>query len=404
MTPQHPRISAVCLALLTGSTATAWDLKLGEKTASFHGFASQGFLASTDYDYLGRSRDGSFEFNEFGLNTSISPFNRTRITAQAFTFDVGNVGNYELILDYASIEYTVNDHVGFRGGRVRRPGGIYNHIQDVDLARTAILLPQGMYDARWRDFSTSIDGGLVFGSFSLGSGGALSYEAYAGYMNLSKEGGVARILENGLPPAPIGGFSGIDKSLIAGGQLWWNTPVDGLRFGVSGGQVFDFTWHISVAPPFGPGGMKTEVDIPFGQVSLEYQKDGWTFQTEYYTYKTTGFDMLENGMILAPTSSQPDVWYVGLSKRLTPWLELGSYYTEYFTDVDNRGGVGTAVPSDAFQKDAALSARFDITDWWIFKLEGHYIRGTGLLHSSTLNPVRNDDGWWLFAAKTTLSF
>lgn len=162
-------------ALFAGSTAFACDVPIGDKTASFHGFGSQGFLASSDYNYLGHSKDGSFEFNEFGLNTSISPFNRTRITAQAFTFDVGNVGNYELILDYASLEYTVNDKFGLRAGRVRRPGGIYNHIQDVDLARTAILLPQGMYDARWRDFSTSIDGGLAFGNFSLGAGGGLSY-------------------------------------------------------------------------------------------------------------------------------------------------------------------------------------------------------------------------------------
>ena len=223
-------------------------------------------------------------------------------------------------------------------------------------------------------------------------------------MNLSKQGGVARILQNSLPPAPIGGFGGVDKSLIAGGQLWWQTPVEGLHFGVSGGEVFDFTWHISVAPPFGPGGMKTEVDIPYGQVSLEYQKDGWTFQSEYYTYRTTGRNMLENGFVLGTTTSQPDVWYVGLSKRVTPWLELGSYYTEYYDNVDNRSGVGTAVPSDAFQKDVAFSTRFDITDWWIFKLEGHYIHGTALLQNNSLNPVRNDDGWWLFAAKTTFSF
>ena len=33
------------------------------------------------------------------------------------------------------------DYLGLRGGRIRRPQGIYNTVVDVDLARTSILLP-----------------------------------------------------------------------------------------------------------------------------------------------------------------------------------------------------------------------------------------------------------------------
>ena len=62
------------------------------------------------------------------------------------------IAEYDLVLDYAQVEYTFSDMFGVRAGRIRRPVGIYNHIQDVDLARTFVLLPQGMYDARWRDF------------------------------------------------------------------------------------------------------------------------------------------------------------------------------------------------------------------------------------------------------------
>ena len=135
------------LAVLPVTTAMAWDLNLGkDKKVEFHGFASQGFLASTDYNYLGdNTTDGSFQFNEVGLNASFSPLNRTRITAQGFMFDLGDVNNNRPFLDYASIEYTFSDAVGVRAGRIRRPGGIYNHIQDVDLARTSVLLPQGVY-------------------------------------------------------------------------------------------------------------------------------------------------------------------------------------------------------------------------------------------------------------------
>ncbi|HAV61317.1 MAG TPA: hypothetical protein DCY13_03020, partial [Verrucomicrobiales bacterium] len=110
------------------------DLRIGDvPPISFHGFLSQGFLYSTEYDYLGKSTDGSFEFTEIGLSAAMNPFPKTRIAVQGFAFDVGDVGNYVPFLDYASVEYSFDDAFGVRGGRVRRAGGIYNHIQDVDL-------------------------------------------------------------------------------------------------------------------------------------------------------------------------------------------------------------------------------------------------------------------------------
>ncbi len=397
----HPTKAAsyLSLATLAGLNVLAWELPIGGEKVDLHGFGSQGFLYSSDYNYLGKTTDGSFEYNEFGLNASISPFKRTRITAQGFMFDLGNVGNYKPFLDYAAVEYTFNDYIGVRGGRVRRPGGIYNHIQDVDLARTSVLLPQGVYDPRWRDFSTSVDGGLLFGNVPLGKAGSLSYEAFAGYIRLSDEGGVARLLQNSLPPAPIGAFNGLDSSLNVGAQLWWNTPLEGLRFGGLYGKVFDFTWHIAVNPPFGAGGMRTEADIPYGQLSLEYTYDGWTFQAEYYTYNVFQNDFLEVGPLIGTSRTRTDAWYVSASKRVNSWLELGTYYSEFYPNAANRSG-----NSDRFQKDVAFSTRFDLTDWWIFKLEGHYIRGTGQLYNNALNPVRDDNGWWMFAAKTTFSF
>ena len=113
--------------------------------------------------------------------TSVNPFPRTHIAVQSCAlFDVGDAGQYRPFLDYASVDYTFNDYIGVRGGRIRKPGGIYNHIQDVDLARTFVMLPQGVYDARFRDLSATIDGRELFGNVPLGKVGGLSYELYAG--------------------------------------------------------------------------------------------------------------------------------------------------------------------------------------------------------------------------------
>jgi hypothetical protein len=391
------------------------DLHIGSvPPISFHGFLSQGFLYSTDYDYLGKTKDGSFEFTEVGVNLSVNPFNKTRIAVQGFAFDVGDVGNLVPFLDYASIEYTFSDEIGLRAGRVRRAGGIYNHIQDVDLARTSVLLPQGIYDARWRDFSTSIDGGVLFGNISLGNAGSLSYEAFAGISNLDKdEGGVARWITDGSPGAVVTDF---EQPLYVGGQLWWNTPVTGLRVGANIGNMFDFGFHLNtpVSPvgPFGPiqAISHSSGDVLFQLYSLEYLWNSWTFQAEYYTWKydgTLATDVYSGSVPVQPTSTgtqtvNPDAWYVSAAYRFNHWLEVGTYYTQYTADV----GTGQTDSPNSYQNDWALSFRFDPTDWWIIKVEGHLIEGTALLRDEANNPSasRTTDPWYMLALKTTVSF
>lgn len=406
------KLNIAAFTTLIVAQAGAWDLKVGnDKAVSFHGFASQGFLSSTKYDYLTKSTDGSFQFTEVGLNASYSPFERTRIAVQGFAFDLGKVGNLEPFLDYASLEYSVNDYLGFRGGRVRRAGGIYNHIQDVDLARTFVLLPQGIYDARWRDFSTSLDGGTVFGNIPLGKAGSLSYEAFIGQPNISEDGGVARWIQDGTP----GRVTSFEQPLYFGGQIWYNTPVRGLRAGAMVTQMDDFGFNVFIpvgSPgPFGPIGLQSHSkgDVFTQQYSLEYLWKSWTFQAEYYTYRFSGASTMTTysgttPIAVAPggtTGVSPDAWYVSAAYRFNRWLETGVYYTEAYANRDQRNGS----PSSS-QKDLALALRFDPTDWWIFKIEGHYLSGTALLQDQANNPLpaRSNDGWFMLALKTTFSF
>ncbi len=390
-------ISVLLLSALTAGRLGAWEMKLGGDLPAlqFHGFVSQGFLYSGDYNYLGESKRGSFNFTEMGLNVSFNPFPRTRIAAQGFAYDVGRAGNYDAVLDYALAEYTFNDYFGIRAGRIRRPQGIYNDNQDVDLARTFVLLPQGIYDARWRDFYVSLDGGEIFGTIPLNKAGSLSYELYGGVINPSDNGGVALQIQDSL--GSFGKFNSIDSANEFGGQLWWNTPFNGLRFGASGGVVplIDYTSRITTR-----GGsvlINTMNEANFQQFSGEYLWKAWTFQTEFY---------LKNyyAKSAGPADTHSAAWYVSAAYRFNKRFEAGAYYTEFYNDIRNRNGSRLAVPSDGYQKDAALALRFDLTDRWIFKVEGHYIRGTGLLQDSADNPARNGDGWFMVALKTTISF
>src|SRR5579863_7000505 len=79
----------------TACGAHAYDLNLGTNIPpiTVHGLASQGYLLSSDYNYLANdTKNGSFQYSEFGLNLSMNPFPHTRVAVQGYDFDVGNVG------------------------------------------------------------------------------------------------------------------------------------------------------------------------------------------------------------------------------------------------------------------------------------------------------------------------
>ncbi|MEJ0091170.1 MAG: hypothetical protein WDM80_15680 [Limisphaerales bacterium] len=387
---------------LTVCQLDAAELKLlgtNMPSLDFHGFVSQGFMVTSEYNYLAdNTKSGSFEFFEAGLNVSMNPLPRTHITAQGFMYDVGDSGNYQPFLDYASIEYTFSDYIGVRGGRIRKPSGIYNHIQDVDLARTYVLLPQGIYDARWRDFTTSVDGGEFFGNIPLSKAGDLSYEVYAGFLNIATDSGVANFINNRL----MGGYvTSFDPATEVGSQIWWNTPINGLRFGAAFGYAFNFNYDFreptGAPPPFASSiSLRAKSSLPVQQYSAEYLWKNWTFQAEYYNVQVSQDTTSPFGT--THSFVPQEAWYGGAAYRFNKWLEAGGYYTEFYT------GAPATVSSDSSQKDAALSFRFDPTDWWIIKVEGHVIRGTALLQDNASNPIRNDDAWFMLAVKTTFSF
>jgi hypothetical protein len=379
------------LAAISAGRLEAYELNLGTNLppVDFHGFFSQGFLASSDYNYLGDSSRGSFLFTEAGLNASFNPFPRTRIAAQGFTYDVGQAGQYDFVLDYALAEYTFNDYFGVRAGRIRRPQGIYNDIQDVDVARTFVLLPQGMYDARWRDFYATLDGGEFFGTIPLKSAGNLSYEIYGGLIRPSDDGGVALFIRSSL--SGFGQLDSVSSDEVFGGQLWWNSPVNGLRFGAAGAFVPSENFASTIQTLGGPFHPDNKLAVSFEQYSAEYVWKAWTFQAE-----TLLLDYYPDAAGMPDTHRL--TWYGSAAYRFNKWFEAGGYYTEYYGDTHQSDN------SLFYQKDAALTLRFDPKDWWTLKIEGHYIRGTGLLQDNPDNPSQGNNGWWLLAVKTTFSF
>jgi len=113
------------------------------------------------------------------------------------------------------------------------------------------------------------------------------------------------------------------------------------------------------------------------------------------------------GMAAPPHPVCPEAYYVSVSYRFTDWFEMGAYYSEFYYNEDDKNGENFKMirMADylAWQKDFALSTRFDINKSWAFKLEGHVIDGaTQLLRQE--NPDGYEKSWYLFAAKMSFNF
>jgi hypothetical protein len=96
-----------------------------------------------------------------------------------------------------------------------------------------------------------------------------------------------------------------------------------------------------------------------------------------------------------------DGGYAMLTASLSRWFQPGLYYSVSFPNVDSRDGLSNK------QHDWSLTLRFDVNQYWLVKLEGHYMTGTtGLQNPARITdaPVDPDRHWGVFLAKTTVSF
>ena len=64
---------------------------------------SQGYFKSNDNNFLGKSKEGSFEYNEVGLSFALPISDELRFGMQLFSRDIGEYGNNDFNVDWANI-------------------------------------------------------------------------------------------------------------------------------------------------------------------------------------------------------------------------------------------------------------------------------------------------------------
>ena len=123
----------VASAVLSNCVAHAQKLPIPQNlphNLQIHGFASQGWLKSTDNNNVfgkSSSDSGSFDFRELGLNASMRPRPNLQFSAQMLSRTAGEGSPGNIRLDYGFIDYAFlsgqNNTMGIRLGRMKNQLG-----------------------------------------------------------------------------------------------------------------------------------------------------------------------------------------------------------------------------------------------------------------------------------------
>jgi len=394
-----------------------------------HGFISQGYLKTNRNNFLAETKRGTWEYAETGINFSSEVTSDLRIGIQLFTRDLGKFGNFNLELDWAFGDYTINDYLGVRIGRIKTPYGLYGETQDVDISRSTVLLPQSIYLLSLRDILISFNGVSFYGEIDLSFLGALEYQAFGGAIignpAQSTNSSIAQFFNSrAYQEFNIEGFTPfVMKSAhdrwSAGGALQYSPPVEGLVFkstvlhhrAVFKSELTDaFTDQLNTLG-LAPEGLSPQLnfstnDVYFWINSIEFTLNNIIFASEYGRY--TGTFRSSQPHLLPHTTLDQELYYAQLSYPINEWIQSSVYYA-WIGDPTDRKGEKLAeeggIDYHAFQHDLAFGLRFDINDFWIFKLEFHKMNGTFQIDEMD-NPKHPqlEKNWHLIAAKTTLVF
>jgi len=349
-----------------------------------HGFVSQGFLLSSQNNYLARSTHGSFEFSEVGVNVTSQITDKLRAGLQLFARDIGPIGNYNAKFDWYYIDYSIADWLGLRAGRLKLPFGLYNEFLDVDAATVPVLLPQSVYPIQNRDFLLAQTGAEVHGSIDLGLLGGLDYALYGGTIF------VERPRNSPLLPLEI---VEIRVPYAFGGRLLYETPLEGLRVG---GSVQNLRLDTDLVPQGTTDAVTAKIPVTLWVASMEYAAGDWLAALEYSQWHLDSES--ENPTVVPEISLVHQRGYALCAYRFMSWLQAGAYYSLLHPNMDKMKGRAN------MQHDVAATLRFDVNPHWLIKIEGHYLRGTAGLDSALNNNTPLDQlarDWFVFLAKTT---
>lgn len=385
-----------------------------------HGFAGQGYVLTDGNNVNGPSdrSEGSVDFRELGVNASWRPFGSLLLSAQMAGVHTGAAIDEAVTLEYGLADWAAlqgeRGRLGFRGGKLKLPIGLYNDARDNIFTRPGIIMPNSVY--------LETNGSRAFGYYAL-QGGGLYGDWYLGDHAVYLEAVLAGSQELGdnaeipiLRRVASGEFD-LDQGVVVrvmddygGGR--WRTALSVLRA--------DLTYEAQPSGPFDPLNQDGQFDFDQAVLSLQYNGAKLSVTAELVARHIEITDLSGPPFPLSPligeAKQDPGGYYLQASWRFTPALQGLVRYDEQIRDLSDRGGHDQAEESAAasaasggalpalpryyyFGRDWTVGTRYDVFTNLALWAEFHVVDGVGWV-----NPLDNpgfatgdaDRYWTLF--------
>lgn len=348
---------AVVLAFLPFSLTAG---NMGDNI-TINGFGHQSMIQTDDNEYITEeSSERSYNDYVLGLTIGAEVNERVNVQAQILNTQEG------FGIDWGFANYSINESIGLRFGKVKLPMGLYNEFVDVKSLQPFSYLPTLIYGHGM----TSYNGAGFSGSVDFQNDWAGQLDVYGGQsqMNNMKE-------------------MNVEMKNAAGGRASITTPIPGSRLAFS---YLRSDMHMVMKDAMGMS-METVVASEVMVVSGEVVGNEYFVRGEYGSFTATEDKMSWYGEAgyLVTEYLQPVVRYIHQESNNTPQLTLAARQAIGQTSRQNEIGVGINV----FLASAI-----------VLKLEHHWIDGSSQLDTNESANSAPDNSWNLTAISAAFTF
>ena len=329
-----------------------------------NGYAGWGFGKSENNIYSLGTEDGKYANYNFALAIAANPADRVSIFS---SFDLqrrqednvtsassgSQTDKIVMKINYVFAEYSFNDALRLRVGKVKAPFVLYTEIFNVGTTRPFFTLPASIYASPGLVTQSYLGIGLT-GSYYFNNNWGFQYDVYGGELNLERYADFT----NPLSPATV------DTRLpdMFGARFICFTGIDGLNFGVSG--YFG-------APEFFYNGVKKKDYFIEGKhliydFHLEYLTDAISFRSEYERIrKDEGKDV------------EVDGYYVEAAYKLFSHWQLAVLYDQQNYEVYDPvfSQLIKLTPSTVEHEEWAFGINYWFTPNFVIKFSYHLVEG-----------------------------
>ena len=315
---------------------------------------------------LGIPEDGTFDYRMAALQLRYVPNNQHSAVLQvshrrfgeSILLDVED----DVELDWLFWRWNLANTTTLRVGRFPTPAGIFNEIRDVGTL-LPFFRPSFNFYREGGLFSETVDGLGVHHTFFGSRAWSLDTDVYAGEFDVTEQtqGIGAGVREVGAEDA-------------VGAQIWLNSPIVGLRFGLGG-----LRWD--VGPESGLNPIETTWESWYASVDGSF--DRWVVRAEYRNLELP----VDVGTVFTDGRAELDFYYWQIGWHATPELSF-FFQSEYADFTQFHDSLVGGKFSYNNRRDEGIAVNYRIRPTVVAKAEVHKQR----LDDFSGAPVFTDEG------------